>query len=311
MAERLVADLGGRAVVVADEHRALHHAAATIAANHLVALLGQVARVAALAGVPLEAYLGLARGALGNVERLGPAAALTGPVRRGDEATVARHLAALPADERARTARSPTPPGASCRRRERRGAVGACGRGRSGADDWSTGAAPARLEAGARSGKESVVGEVSVLERTTDLTAWAEASRSAGRRVGLVPTMGALHEGHLSLAVRALAECDDVVLTVFVNPLQFAPGEDLDAYPRHLDADVDLALGPGVHGVRAGGRGDVPAEVATTVTWPASPRCSTGGPGPPTSTASPRWWPSSSPWSGAAGPTSARRTSSS
>ena len=100
MAERLVRDLRGRAVVVADEHRTLHHAAATIAANHLVALLGQVARVASLAGVPLEAYLALAHGALGNVERLGPAAALTGPVRRGDEATVARHLGALPADER-------------------------------------------------------------------------------------------------------------------------------------------------------------------------------------------------------------------
>jgi predicted short-subunit dehydrogenase-like oxidoreductase (DUF2520 family) len=100
MAERLVGDLGGRAVVVADEHRTLHHAAATIAANHLVALLGQVERVAARAGVPLDAYLALARGALGNVERLGPAAALTGPVRRGDEATVARHVAALPGDER-------------------------------------------------------------------------------------------------------------------------------------------------------------------------------------------------------------------
>jgi predicted short-subunit dehydrogenase-like oxidoreductase (DUF2520 family) len=100
LAGRVVDDLGGRAVAVADEHRTLHHAAATIAANHLVALLGQVERVAAGAGVPLEAYLALARGALANVERLGPAAALTGPVRRGDEATVARHLAALPPEER-------------------------------------------------------------------------------------------------------------------------------------------------------------------------------------------------------------------
>jgi pantoate--beta-alanine ligase len=111
-----------------------------------------------------------------------------------------------------------------------------------------------------------VVGEVSVLERTTDLTAWAEASRSAGRRVGLVPTMGALHEGHLSLAVRALAECDDVVLTVFVNPLQFAPGEDLDAYPRHLDADLDLAARAGLSTVFAPAVEEMfPAEVATTV----------------------------------------------
>lgn len=94
------ADLGGRAVPVADEDRVLHHAAATIAANHLVALLGQVERVAAAAGVPLEAYLSLAEGALANVARLGPAAALTGPVRRGDEVTVARHLAALDPSER-------------------------------------------------------------------------------------------------------------------------------------------------------------------------------------------------------------------
>lgn len=101
MAARLVADLGGRPVVVADAARVLHHAAATIAANHLVALLGQVERVAGAAGVPLEAYLALARGALDNVAALGPAAALTGPVRRGDEATVARHLAALDPPERA------------------------------------------------------------------------------------------------------------------------------------------------------------------------------------------------------------------
>ena len=99
-AAQVVAALGGRAVAVPDERRTLHHAAATIAANHLVALLGQVERVAAVAGVPLDAYLALARGALDNVERLGPAAALTGPVRRGDEATVARHLAALPPAER-------------------------------------------------------------------------------------------------------------------------------------------------------------------------------------------------------------------
>ena len=100
LATHLVAALGGRAQPVADEDRVLHHAAATIAANHLVALLGQVERVAAAAGVPLEAYLALAAGALANVSALGPAAALTGPVRRGDEGTVARHLAALDPGER-------------------------------------------------------------------------------------------------------------------------------------------------------------------------------------------------------------------
>jgi predicted short-subunit dehydrogenase-like oxidoreductase (DUF2520 family) len=66
-----------------------------------VALMGQVERVAASIGAPLDAYLDLARGSLADVADLGPAAALTGPVRRGDSATVARHLAALPAEERA------------------------------------------------------------------------------------------------------------------------------------------------------------------------------------------------------------------
>ena len=70
-----------------------------IASNHLVALLGQVERVAAAAGVPLEAYLDLVRATLDNVAELGPAAALTGPVARGDWATVDRHLAALDPSE--------------------------------------------------------------------------------------------------------------------------------------------------------------------------------------------------------------------
>jgi predicted short-subunit dehydrogenase-like oxidoreductase (DUF2520 family) len=100
LVEQAVADLGGRAIAVVDEHRVGYHAAACIASNHLVALLGQVERVAASAGVPLEAYLDLVRGTVDNVERLGPAAALTGPVRRGDWSTVARHVAALDPDER-------------------------------------------------------------------------------------------------------------------------------------------------------------------------------------------------------------------
>lgn len=95
MATELVEALGGRAFTVAPGQRARYHAAATIAANHLVALLGQVERVAAPAGVPLDAYLDLAAQALENTRRLGPAAALTGPVARGDWATVDRHVAAL------------------------------------------------------------------------------------------------------------------------------------------------------------------------------------------------------------------------
>lgn len=99
-AEQVVADLGGRCVAVDDEHRAAYHAAACIASNHLVALLGQVERVGRSAGVPLEAFLALARQTIDNVAAVGPRDALTGPVRRGDRVTVDRHRAALADDER-------------------------------------------------------------------------------------------------------------------------------------------------------------------------------------------------------------------
>jgi predicted short-subunit dehydrogenase-like oxidoreductase (DUF2520 family) len=101
LVEDVVAELHGRVVRVDEADWARYHAAAVIASNHLVALLGQVERVAASIGAPLDAYLDLARGALDDVVALGPAAALTGPVRRGDLATVDRHLTALPAEEQA------------------------------------------------------------------------------------------------------------------------------------------------------------------------------------------------------------------
>jgi len=89
--ESVVTALGGRSFVVNDEHRVAYHAAAAIASNHVVALLGSAERVAASAGVPLEAYLELVRATIDNIEDLGVADALTGPVARGDWETVARH----------------------------------------------------------------------------------------------------------------------------------------------------------------------------------------------------------------------------
>lgn len=101
MATEVVVALGGRPLTVDDEARAAYHAAAVIASNHLVALLAQAERVGAIAGVPLEAYLDLVAGTVENVAALGPRAALTGPAARGDAATIARHVEALPDEERA------------------------------------------------------------------------------------------------------------------------------------------------------------------------------------------------------------------
>ncbi|HEV3402226.1 MAG TPA: pantoate--beta-alanine ligase, partial [Acidimicrobiales bacterium] len=78
-----------------------------------------------------------------------------------------------------------------------------------------------------------------------DLRAALDHARSAGLTVGLVPTMGALHQGHLSLIRRSAAECDLTVVTVFVNPLQFGPNEDLATYPRDLGADLRAAAAAG------------------------------------------------------------------
>ncbi|UCH77363.1 MAG: pantoate--beta-alanine ligase [Candidatus Coatesbacteria bacterium] len=94
----------------------------------------------------------------------------------------------------------------------------------------------------------------------------AENLRRAGLRLGLVPTMGYFHEGHLSLIRRARAECDRVVVSVFVNPTQFGPGEDLGLYPRDFDRDCELAAAEGVDLLFAPAADDVyPPGYATYV----------------------------------------------
>ncbi len=100
-AHAVVADLNGRMIAVPPEARPAYHAAACIAANHLVVLLAQVERIAAAAGLPSAPFYALAAGALANARAEGAAAALTGPAARGDLATIARHLDALDPSEAA------------------------------------------------------------------------------------------------------------------------------------------------------------------------------------------------------------------
>jgi len=73
-----------------------------------------------------------------------------------------------------------------------------------------------------------------------------KVARSKGKNIGLVPTMGALHVGHISLIEAAVEKCDFVVVSIFVNPTQFVPGEDFEKYPRPLEADLEICKKAGV-----------------------------------------------------------------
>lgn len=96
--------------------------------------------------------------------------------------------------------------------------------------------------------------EVPVVHTVEDMRAFVRARRAAGERIGLVPTMGALHAGHLSLVEEARRHADRVITTIFVNPTQFGPTEDFSCYPRTLAADceklasvsADLVFAPAV-----------------------------------------------------------------
>ncbi len=92
-----------------------------------------------------------------------------------------------------------------------------------------------------------------------------DRARAAGRQVGLVPTMGALHDGHVSLVARARAECDTVVVSIFVNPLQFGDAGDLAAYPRTLERDLLVCAEAGADVVF------VPSVGEMYPSWPESP----------------------------------------
>jgi pantoate--beta-alanine ligase len=88
-----------------------------------------------------------------------------------------------------------------------------------------------------------------IISSAAKMTAFSKAEQRAGRRVGFVPTMGALHEGHLSLVHAARAQCDVVVVSIFVNPTQFGPNEDLAKYPRSFEQDKAMLESGGVSAI--------------------------------------------------------------
>ena len=187
LADRLATTLGMRPVHVADEDRAAYHAAASIASNFLVTLEGLAERLAQTAGIEREPLVALVQASVANWAALGaPAGAdrADRPRRRGHRRPPARRRRRAPA-------RRPRPLRRARRRHPPpRGGTTASRRG----DGMKT------------------------LRTVADLRAALNGPRRAGRSIGLVPTMGALHEGHLSLIRRARATCDQVVVTLFVNP---------------------------------------------------------------------------------------------
>jgi len=112
---------------------------------------------------------------------------------------------------------------------------------------------------------ERVKTEMEVAETIESVRSLVKAARSKGKRVGFVPTMGALHIGHISLIEAAVKECDFVVVSIFVNPTQFGPGEDFEKYPRPLEADLEICKKAGVDVVFA----PTPEQMyrAENVTW--------------------------------------------
>jgi pantoate--beta-alanine ligase len=227
--------LDGSVVVVEDEHRAAYHAAACMASNHLVALMGQVQRVAASAGLDLDTFVGLARAALTDVAELGPVPALTGPAARGDDATLDRHRQTLDPSEL-----PGYEAGVALARRlasQRSGNDGASSTAPRRTAPSTGGRPPGRRSRWVRAPR--------LVTSAREFSDLLDTERALGRSVGLVPTMGALHAGHRSLIERAAGQCDVVAVTVFVNPLQFDEAADLAAYPRDLDADTALARSAG------------------------------------------------------------------
>ena len=205
--------LGLHAFELDDESRAAYHAGAAVASNYVVTLRHAAGSLLEAAGAPPEALDPLMRGVIDNGFEL------TGPIARGDWETVARHLAAI------RVERPEL---------EELYLVLA----------ESTAAIAGRTLPSDTVSQGAAIRSASVCRTIQDLR--TELDRRRSRSVGLVPTMGSLHEGHLSLLRAARAECETVVMSLFVNPAQFADPADLGRYPRDDERDIALAGEVGV-----------------------------------------------------------------
>jgi pantoate--beta-alanine ligase len=229
---------------IEDGDRVAYHAAASIASNFLVTLEAAAERLAADAGADRSALVPLVRATVENWARLGAERALTGPVARGDESTVAAQRAAV-----------------ARREPELLTMFDAL-------VDATRTLASARTLTSSRtpSGARSPSG-MRTVTTVSELRAALAPARRAGRSIGLVPTMGAFHDGHLSLMRRARSQCDLVVVSLFVNPAQFNDAGDLAAYPRDERRDADLAAAAGVDILFAPSEQEVyPPGFATAVT---------------------------------------------
>ena len=114
------------------------------------------------------------------------------------------------------------------------------------------------------SGKEREV--LRTIETIEELGQWVNDKKAAGASIGLVPTMGFLHEGHMKLVETAKSENDAVLMSIFVNPAQFGPNEDFDLYPRDMERDKKLAEGAGTDAIFAPSAKEIyPRESAITI----------------------------------------------
>ena len=260
IAQALVVEIGGEPVVLAESARGLYHAALAHGANHLVTLTSQAVRVLEAAGIADGGALltPLLTAALDGALR-GGETNLTGPIVRGDAGTVAEHVAVLAALASTHPELADVPPSyhALARATVQRALAGMRidetqaaalldvlqAPGSAGADPTGPGehgrsaVVPPTDGAGSADESPAVVHTIEELRQVR--------SRWHGR-TAVVMTMGALHAGHLALVRHARTVAEHVIVTIFVNPLQFGAGEDFGRYPRTLESDLRDLTGEGV-----------------------------------------------------------------